>query len=479
MDPAFRSATALADRVRRRKIGCLELTDHFIARIERLDGRLNAVVARDFEAARRRARALDRMKAPLGALHGVPMTVKESFDVAGLPTTWGVPGKRGDMPTRDALAVQRLRAAGAVILGKTNVPPMLADWQATNEIHGTTNNPWDLARSPGGSSGGSAAALAAGLAALECGSDIGGSIRQPAHACGVFGHKPTWGLLPMYGHSPVPDGEGQPDIACIGPLARTAADLALAMEVLAGPDPRDSVAPVKLPKGPKSARGLRVAVWAGDPATHTAVAVTEAVLAAGRALEKAGAVVSPTARPAVDMAKAFRAYLRLLGAVVLSRLPAQEAEQVAAAQAALRAEDRSADAEMLRAFGMAHGEWQDWNDQRHRMRRAWGTFFAEWDVLLCPAFAAPAQPHMVGVPEHEKFAVFDGMREPWGELLFWPGVVGAMLLPATAVPVGMSPEGLPIGCQVVGPMLGDRRTIAVAGMLEELLGGFRAPEGWG
>jgi amidase len=479
MDLAFRSAGALAARVRRRKIGCLELTDHFIARIERHDGRINAVVARDFEAARRRARALDRMKEPLGKLHGVPMTVKESFDMAGLPTTWGVPAKRGDMPTRDALAVQRLRAAGAVILGKTNVPPMLADWQATNEIHGTTNNPWDLSRSPGGSSGGAAAALAAGLTALDCGSDIGGSIRQPAHACGVFGHKPSWGLLPMYGHSPVPDGEGQPDIACIGPLARTADDLALAMAVLAGPDPRDSVAPVKLPKGPKSPKGLRVAVWAGDPATRTAAAVTEAVLGAGRALAQDGAVVSTTARPAVDAHEAFRVYLRLLGSVVLSRLPPQEAEHVAAAQAALRADDRSADAEMLRAFGVGHGEWQDWNDQRHRMRRAWGAFFAEWDVLICPAFAAPALPHMVGLPEHEKFAAIDGVRELWGELLFWPGVIGAMLLPATAVPVAMSPDGLPIGCQVVGPMHGDRATIAVAAMLEAALGGFRAPEGWG
>lgn len=478
MELGFRSATALAARIRKRKIGCLELTEHFIARIERHDGRINAVVARDFEAARRRAKALDRMAEPLGPLHGVPMTVKESFDVAGLPTTWGIPAKRGDMPTRDALAVRRLREAGAVILGKTNVPPMLSDWQSANEIYGVTNNPWDLARSPGGSSGGGAAALAAGLAGLECGSDIGGSIRQPAHACGVFGHKPSWGLLPTYGHSPVLGGEGSPDIACIGPLARSAEDLALAMKVLARPDPRDSVAPVKLPKGPKSPKGLRVAVWAGDPATRTASAVTEAVLGAGRALERAGAVVSTTARPAVDPDSAFRVYLRLLGAVVLSRLPPHEAAETAAAKAALRDDDRSSDAEVLRAFGLDHGAWLTVNDQRHRLRRAWGAFFRDWDVLICPSFAVPAQKHMVGWPNHEKFAEIDGVREAWGELLFWPGVIGAMLLPSTAAPVGTSPEGLPIGCQIVGPMHGDRTTIAVAGMLEELLGGFRAPAGW-
>ncbi len=478
MDPAFRSASALAHRIRKRKLGCLELADHFIARIERHDGRINAVVARDFEAARRRAKALDRMKAPLGLLHGVPMTVKESFDVAGLPTTWGVEALRRN-PTADALAVQRLRSAGAVVLGKTNVPPMLADWQADNPIHGTTRNPWDTDRSPGGSSGGAAAALAAGLTGLELGSDIGGSIRQPAHACGVFGHKPTHGLLPLYGHAPVADAQGQVDIACIGPMARSAQDLALALDVLAGADALDSVAGMHLPKGPKSPKGLRVAIWAEDGATRTDPEITRAVLAAGEALAGEGAVVSTTARPAIDQAEAFRVYLRLLGAVTLSRLPPEEAARMAAHVAGLKPDDQSADAELLRAFGLSHGDWLTLNDRRTRMRRLWGAFFREWDVLICPAFAVPAQPHMPGLEPWEKFADIAGHREPWGELLFWPGTVGAMLLPATAAPIGRTSAGLPIGCQIVGPMHADRRTIAVAGMLEHLLGGFRAPPGWG
>ena len=477
-DLAFRSAKHLAAQVRKRRIGCAELLDHYLARIERLDPALNAVVVRDFESARRRAKTLDRMKAPIGPLHGVPMTVKESFDVAGLPTTWGVEALRR-IPTLDALAVERLRHAGAVVLGKTNVPPMLADWQASNPIYGTTSNPWDTARSPGGSSGGSAAALAAGLTGLELGSDIGGSIRQPAHACGVFGHKPTHALLPLYGHAPVAEGQGQVDIACIGPLARSAADLALAFDVLAGPDALDSVAEPLLPKGPKSPKGLRVAIWAEDDATRTDPEITRAVLAAGEALAKAGAIVSTAARPAIDPAEAFRLYLRLLGAVTFSRLPPEEARRMAGHVAALKPEDRSAGAEMLRAFGLPHGDWLALNDSRTRMRRLWGAFFREWDVLICPSFAVPAQPHMQGLEPWEKFAEISGVREPWDNLLFWPGIIGAMLLPATAAPLGRTQAGLPIGCQIVGPMHADRRTIAVAGILEDLLGGFRKPEGWG
>jgi amidase len=473
-DLAFRSAKHLAAMVRKRKIGCVELLDHFIARIERLDTRLNAVVVRDFEAARRRARTLDRMKDPIGPLHGVPMTVKESFDIAGLPTTWGVEALRRTA-TADALAVERLRHAGAVVMGKTNVPPMLEDWQAANPIYGVTNNPWDEARSPGGSSGGAAAALAAGLTGLEVGSDIGGSVRQPAHACGVFGHKPTHGLLPLYGHQPVAGTQGQVDIACIGPMARTAGDLALALDVLAGSDALDSTAKLALAKGPKSPKGLRVAVWAEDPATRTDPEVTRALLAAGHTLEKAGAIVDTEARPVLDPGEAFRLYLRLLGAVTLSYLPPPEAERIAAQVARLKPDDRSADAELLRSFGLPHAAWLGLHDSRTRMRRAWGAFFREWDVLLCPAFAVPAQRHM---QEGPKFAEIDGTPEPWSELLFWPGIIGAMLLPATAAPIGATATGLPIGCQIVGPMHGDRTTIAVAGMLEALLGGYRAPKGW-
>src|SRR5580765_1535951 len=242
LDIPFRSAKQLAADVRKKKIGCLELLDLYLARVEKYDGALNAIVVRDVDRARTRARAADRALAkrqPWGPLHGVPMTIKESYDVAGLPTTWGVPAYAKNVATKNAVAVDRLLGAGVVLFGKTNVPLFLADWQSYNAIYGTTNNPWDVARAPGGSSGGSAAALAAGLTGLEAGSDIGSSIRNPAHFCGVFGHKPTWGIIPRHGQS-LPGQVAAVDIDVVGPLARSADDLALALSVMAGPDPTEA-----------------------------------------------------------------------------------------------------------------------------------------------------------------------------------------------------------------------------------------------
>src|SRR5499426_3005539 len=241
LDVPFRSARQLAADIRKKKIGCLELLDLYLARVDKHDGTLNAVVVRDFERARTRARAADRALAKRdvwGPLHGVPMTIKESYDVAGLPTTWGVPVYKDRIATKNALAVDRLLAAGVVLFGKTNVPLYLGDWQSFNAIYGTTNNPWDLTRAPGGSSGGSAAALAAGLTGIEAGSDIGGSIRVPAHFCGVFGLKPTWGVVSPKGQA-LPGSYAYSDMSVIGPLARSAGDLDIALDAMAGPDDID------------------------------------------------------------------------------------------------------------------------------------------------------------------------------------------------------------------------------------------------
>src|SRR5213080_1866950 len=270
LDVPFRSARQLAADIKRKKIGCLELLDLYLARVEKYDGALNAVVVRDFERARTRARAADRALARLqvwGPLHGVPTTIKESYDVAGLPTTWGVPAYARNVATKNAVAVDRLLDAGVVLFGKTNVPLFLADWQSYNTIYGTTNNPWDVTRSPGGSSGGSAAALAAGLTALEAGSDIGSSIRNPAHFCGVYGHKPTWGIVPRTGQA-LPWQKAAPvDIDVVGPLARSADDLALALGVMAGPDDIEAAGwALKLrPPRQKRLRDFRVALMLDAP----------------------------------------------------------------------------------------------------------------------------------------------------------------------------------------------------------------------
>ena len=346
MDLSFLSATALTELIRSRRIGCLEVLEHFIDRVERLDGPINAVVVRDFDCARDRARLLDSSKSRNAPLFGVPMTVKESFDVAGLPSTRGHVANKDHRAMVSGLAIRRLEDAGAVIFGKTNVPVDLADWQSYNPLYGTTSNPWNLAHTPGGSSGGSAAALAAGLSALEIGSDIGGSIRVPAHYCGVFGHKPTWALLPNYG-DPATSAAAPTDIAVIGPLARSAADLATALDLLTAPDPAETGLTIALP-APRAAtlRDLRIAVWADQPGHATDEETTTALNKLAAFLERAGATVSRTARPGFDPTEAFHLYLRLLDAAWSARNSEELLNLKRHAKANLPKDDTSADAIM-------------------------------------------------------------------------------------------------------------------------------------
>ena len=265
---AYESATELAERIRNGEISSRELTELYIDRIEKYDGQINAMVVRTFEAART---AADRADAALarnelfGPLHGVPMSIKESYVIADTPATFGIEAFKNNVASADGLAVSRFKAAGAHFLGKTNVPKDLADFQSYNSIYGTTGNPWDTTRTPGGSSGGSAAALAAGFTALEAGSDIGGSIRNPAHFCGVFGHKPTYGIVPMQGHELIP-GQPEADLAVCGPLARSAEDLQLALSIMAGPAEREALGwSLDLPAADITClKDFRVAIWATD-----------------------------------------------------------------------------------------------------------------------------------------------------------------------------------------------------------------------
>jgi amidase len=228
----------LAGEIRAKRIGCRELLEHYFRRVERYNPALNAIIVTDLQRARQRADAADAALArgeSWGPLHGVPMTVKESFDVAGLPTCWGAPEFAKSIASRNALLVERMLAAGVVLFGKTNVPLFLSDFQSYNAVYGATVNPWDPARTPGGSSGGSAAALAAGLTALEAGSDIGSSLRNPAHYCGVYAHKPTYAVVSPRGHA-LAGRVATTDISVVGPMARSAADLETALPAMAGPD---------------------------------------------------------------------------------------------------------------------------------------------------------------------------------------------------------------------------------------------------
>lgn len=477
----FLPATKLAALVRRGSVGCVELLDHFIARVERLDPQLNAVVVRDFERARKAARALDRKhnKGAMGPLHGVPMTVKESFDLAGLPTTWGYADRRDHAAEADALPVQRLMAAGAVVFGKTNVPVGLADWQSYNPVYGTTNNPWNLGHTPGGSSGGGAAAVAAGISGLELGSDIGGSIRVPAHYCGLFGHKPTWGLCPSRGQALGPWAAATTDITVIGPIARSADDLAVVLDLIGQPDPAETALSVKLPvPRARTIDGLRIAVWASQPGQPTDAESVTKIEELARFLRRAGAKISLTARPGLDPIEAFHIYLRTLNTALSARVGEDVLARMRDGAARRSADDMSADAVILRTVDMTHRDWLRLNERRYQVRRAWGAFFQDWDVLLCPVIATPALPHMQTGETWERRITVDGQEMPYNDMLFWPGLTCGFHLPASVAPIGASKTGLPIGVQIVGPLYGDRTTIHVARLLEKAWQGFIPPDGW-
>lgn len=480
MDPTFLSAKRQAALIRRGAIGCRELLDHYIDRVERLDGRINAVVVRDFERARKQASALDRdrAKGATGRLHGVPMTIKESFDIAGLPTTWGNPVLKDHKAKANSVTVARYMAAGAVFFGKTNVPLNLADWQSFNAVYGTTGNPWDPARVPGGSSGGSAAALAAGLTGMDTGSDIGASVRNPAHYCGVFGHKPTYGICPQTGHA-VFDNIDELDMAVVGPLARSAEDLAIGLDIMAGSEPAAAAWQLKLPPPRETAwGGLRVAVMTSHPCSDVDAEMQTELERLAKALRKEGAKVSMTARPDFDMAEGQMLYIEMLRATTAVGMDDAGAAHWAAVRDSQKADDPSYYGQMARGISMTHRVYLQKNELRQKMRRAWGAFFRDWDVLLCPQAASPAFPHDQAGERHNRMIPVNGKQVPVTDQMFWAGLASFYLLPGTVAPLGVSKLGLPFGVQILGAMYDDRTTIEVARLLEKSWRGFVPPPGW-
>ena len=478
----FASAAQLLSLLAARKLSAVELFEHAVRRIEALDGGINAVVVRDFERARDAARKADaaRARGEGGALLGLPMTVKEAYNIAGLPTTWGLTTAKDFRPAEDALAVTRLKAAGAVILGKTNVPVFLSDWQSYNDIYGTTNNPWDVTRTPGGSSGGSAAALAAGYVALELGSDIGGSLRTPAHYCGVFAHKPSLGLVPARGHTPphLPALPTESDLAVIGPMARSAADLTLGLDLIAGPDAEANAIAYRLALPPprhRELRDYRVLVIDSHPLIATAGDVTSALQRLVARLEAVGGKPVRASPLLPDLAHASRIYTQLLSSIFGAILPLERYTSTAAAAKALAASDDSLAAWRARGTVLSHRDWILADGARARLRRQWRALFREWDVVLCPPMPTPAFAHD-HVPEQKDRRIdIDGKIYPYLDQIVWPGVATLAGLPATAAPIGLSPAGLPIGVQIIGPYLEDRTPLRFAELIEREFGGFVAP----
>src|ERR1700675_4029033 len=316
---SFKTATELSAALAARKVSAVELAQDAIGRIERHDGKINEVCVRDFTRGLEAAPAADLAvtRRETRPLLGIPLTVKESCNVAGLPTTWGFPAQKDFKPSEDALSISRIKDAGGVILGKTNVPTGLGDWQSDNDIYGTTNNPFDLGRTPGGSSGGSAAALAAGYGPLSLGSDIGGSLRVPAFHCGVYAHKPTFDLVAMRGHTPppLPPLPSNRDLSVIGPMARGAADLSLLLDAIAGPDPMEAGIAYRLALPPSrhgALKNFRVLVIDTDPVMPTNAVVRAAIDRLAANLGKAGVKIDRESPLLPDFAASSRLYMRML-----------------------------------------------------------------------------------------------------------------------------------------------------------------------
>jgi len=476
------TAGELASALKARKVSSVELVEDAIARIETADASINAVVVRDFDNARAQARAADAAIASgeTGPLLGVPVTVKEAFDVAGLPTTWGLPSVWEAVAEEDAVVVTRLKRAGAVVLGKTNVPTMLADWQCANPLYGETSNPWRSALTPGGSSGGGAAALAAGFVSLEYGSDLAASLRAPASFCGVYAHKPTRGLVPPRGFAP-PGAPRGPiastiDLSALGPMARSAADLELALAVTAGPDTPDDLAwRLDLPPARKGKlEDYRVLVLDEHPAIPTSRAVRDAIEQRAQALTRAGCAVARSSPLAPDLLEISVLFVELL----LSQFSADSSDE-AFAQAREEADRLGANADPLaaagvRAWALSHRAWV--RDDRRRLGVAirWRQLFETVDVVLCPAMPTNAFPRQ-SPEQHRGVLDVDGRAMPYDAQPLWAAVATVTGQPSTVVPLGLDGAGLPVGAQVIGPYLEDLTALRFAQLMEQAFGGFIPP----
>ena len=461
------------------QLSATELLEVNMARSEALAGSVNALVTIDAESARAAAAECDRDRARgevRGPLHGLSMSVKDGLATAGMLTTGGAVELRNHIPRHDAEVVARVRAAGAVVFAKSNVPRWSGELQAFNEIFGTTCNPWDTDRSPGGSSGGASAAIAAGMTSLEIGTDLGGSIRLPAHFAGVCGHKPSFGVVPQLGYvDRVNFGLNECDINVVGPLARSVADLALMMEVLAGPrsDQAGSWS-LQLKEPSRSPHDFRVAAWLDDSACAVSREVGKILEAAVETIIGSGVPVDTEARPDHSFDDVWEVGLPLVSAATL---PCRTDQEFALLQSLAASEDPAVAGMAKRAQGstMTHRDWLHLSQRRDENRSSWSRFFKDFDILLAPVAIVPAIPHIQKGSVFSRRLIVDGTERNYSDLLVWNIQFGYVYLPSTVVPVGWTPEGLPVGIQIIGPHLGDRSTLAFAQYVESLLGGYRVP----
>jgi amidase len=480
-DEEFFAASASAWRrgLDLRSYSARELLDAVWERILRRNPAVNALAAYDYEAAALAAAQSDTRLARGEArpLEGLPITIKDSFETEGLTTSCGAEELADYRPQSDALAVARLRAAGAIILAKTNVPRLAGDFQSYNEIYGACANPFDLSRSPGGSSGGAAAAVASGFGAFELASDLGGSIRWPAHCCGLFGLKTSWGQIPLYGHIPPLPAmrlKNPPDLAVAGPLARSALDLDLVLSVAAGPF--NAQGPAFLRKARKKRpEELRLALWLDPDFAPVDRTIAEGVLAAADGLRRAGAQIDESARPAFAFAEAFEIYAFLNFAIGFAGMSAQARAEMKERGKGFDAGDLSYPALQARAARLDAAAFGRMMERRTAIKRAFASFFEDYDAILCPPAPCVAIPHDFSPDFFARRLETSAGPLPYYDLLKWSSLASLAHLPAALAPVGPDGRGLPRGVQIICAFDEDRSAVAIAAMIEQQLGGFRAP----
>ncbi|MFW9896766.1 MAG: amidase, partial [Candidatus Thorarchaeota archaeon] len=476
------SAIEAAKAIQKGEVSSLELTQHIFNRIERYNPTLNAVITILKDDALNRARAADEAleKGQIwGPLHGVPCSVKDTFEIANVLTTAGMPELAKHIPKRNAVVVNRMLGAGAVIIGHTNVPFMASNLQSYNEIFGTTNNPWDHDRTPGGSTGGGATALAAGLSYLSIGSDIGGSIRTPSNFCGVFGHKPSLNIIPASGHIPPLPGILVPpsDLNVIGPLARSAADLKLALKIFGGPEPDEAIAYCwTLPPS----RGTQLSDYhmgyiLDDPLCPVIPEVKEVLLKTIGAFREKGAKLKegwPSGVNPSDQYETYRFLLMSTYAYLLQDDQEEELRKLAAKK------DGSEEVRTAWAFTAPHKHFLMANVARMTARAVWQDYFRTHDAFLLPTTFIPAFPHDHSEPMDKRCLNTPEGPRPYLDILFWISFATLTGLPATTAPIGLTKDGLPVGLQIIGPYLEDATPIDLAGILTEIVGGFKPPDGY-
>ena len=460
---AYWSVVEQAKAIKEGEFTSRELLELTIERIESVNPELNAVVTMDLDLARKLADEADaKLKAGsvVGPLHGIPITVKDALETAGIRSTGGATELHNHVPDRDAPVVKAVKDAGAIVLGKTNLPRWSGDIQAYNDMFGTTVNPWNSDRVPGGSSGGAAAAVSAGLSSFEIGTDIGGSIRFPASFCGIYGHKPSFGIVPSTGYiDHEAGGTTEADVNVIGPMARSAEDLELLLELMLR---KEGPLVASLAEPPQDVTALRVAAWLDDPFCPIDSQVASVLEAAVTNLENTGLSVDREARPDIDPNEAFSLGSWLVTSAMLQSMPAETLKALN--------EEGAAPPQTT------HREWLDNHTRREAIRLKWAEFFENYDAIIMPISPVPPFPHnQEGNFGTRTLQGSDGQTRPYSDLIRWTILTGMAYLPATTPPIGRDSDGLPVSFQVVGPYGGDYTTIRLAEFIAEHNGGYSKP----